>query len=55
MELKDAQGLAIEICQYIKNDCEENKIHIAGSIRRKKHEVKDIEIVLLMAKRRGIF
>lgn len=47
MELRMAEGLAVDICNYLKNDCKENKIHIAGSIRRRKHEVKDIEIVLL--------
>lgn len=47
MELKMAQSIAVGICEYIKNYCEEGKVHIAGSIRRQKHEPKDIEIVLL--------
>ncbi|MEO8824108.1 MAG: hypothetical protein ABI366_11100 [Ginsengibacter sp.] len=47
MELKKAQSVAVGICEYIKDYCEENKVHIAGSIRRQKHEPKDIEIVLL--------
>lgn len=50
MELLKAKAIAIEVCQYLKDYCEENKIHIAGSIRRQKFEVKDIEIVLLPKK-----
>lgn len=44
MELKQATDLAIEICESLKPFTD--KLHIAGSIRRKKPEVKDIEIVL---------
>lgn len=50
MQLQQAKAIAIEICAYLKDYCEENKIHIAGSIRRQKFEVKDIEIVLLPKK-----
>lgn len=42
MELSKAQEIAVKICYQIQPYC--HKIHIAGSIRRKKHEVKDIEI-----------
>lgn len=44
MDLQKAEGIAIDICHYLQDYCE--KIHIAGSIRRRKYEVKDIEIVL---------
>lgn len=44
MELKKAEALAIEIIEVIKPFC--NKIEIAGSIRRKKEFVKDIELVV---------
>jgi len=47
MDLEKAKGIAVDICHYIKNHCEENKIHIAGSVRRGKYDPKDIEIVLL--------
>ncbi|HEY8690541.1 MAG TPA: hypothetical protein VIM07_14995 [Chitinophagaceae bacterium] len=45
MELQKAEGIAIAISNYLKDYCD--KIYIAGSIRRRKYEVKDIEIVLL--------
>ena len=41
--LKEAQNIAVEICYQLEPFCE--KINIAGSVRRKKQEVKDIEIV----------
>jgi len=44
MELKKASEIAVAVCQKLQPFC--NKIHIAGSIRRKKLEVKDIEIVV---------
>lgn len=44
MELQKAKKIAIEICESLQPFTD--KIHIAGSIRRKKTEVKDIEIVL---------
>lgn len=47
MQLQKAEGIAVGICHYLKDYCEENKIKIAGSVRRRKFEVKDIEIVLL--------
>ena len=47
MELKTAQSIAVGICEYIKKYCEEDKVHIAGSVRRLKAEPKDIEIVCL--------
>lgn len=45
MRLEDARKIAVDICTRLQPYCE--KIHIAGSIRRKKPEVKDIEICLL--------
>ena len=42
MELLKAQKLAIDICYRLQPFC--NRINIAGSIRRKKADVKDIEI-----------
>lgn len=47
MQLEKAEGIAVDICYYLKDHCEEDQIHIAGSIRRRKYDVKDIEIVLL--------
>src|SRR5574340_1662630 len=43
MELQTAQNIAIALCNKIQPYCD--KLHIAGSIRRMKPEVKDIEIV----------
>ena len=43
MELLEARKIAIDICYLLQPHC--SKINIAGSIRRKKPEVKDIEIV----------
>lgn len=45
MELKLASAIAVAICYKLQPYC--NKINIAGSIRRKKREVKDLEIVAL--------
>lgn len=45
MELRTAQNIAIALCYRIEPYCD--KLHIAGSIRRMKPEVKDIEIVAL--------
>lgn len=45
MELSKAKEIAIEVGKKLQPHC--NIIHIAGSIRRKKPEVKDIEIVCL--------
>ena len=46
--LKEAQNIAVEICYQLEPFCE--KINIAGSIRRKKPEVKDIEIICVAKK-----
>jgi DNA polymerase/3'-5' exonuclease PolX len=43
MELIKAQKIAVDICYKLQPFC--SKINIAGSIRRKKSEVKDIEII----------
>jgi len=43
MILKEAQDLAVAICYELQPFCD--RINIAGSIRRRKPEVKDIEIV----------
>lgn len=43
MNLKAAQKIAVETCYKLEPYCE--KINIAGSVRRLKQEVKDIEIV----------
>lgn len=43
MQLLQARQIAIDICYQLQPYC--SKINIAGSIRRKKPEVKDIEIV----------
>lgn len=45
MDLKSAQTIAVSICTQLQPLT--TKIHIAGSVRRKKSEVKDIEIVCL--------
>jgi len=42
MELNKAKNIAIDICYRLQPFC--TKLNIAGSIRRKKPEVKDIEI-----------
>lgn len=47
MLLKPAQYTVLQICQFLQPVCVENRINIAGSVRRKKKEVKDLEIVLL--------
>lgn len=43
MELLKARDKAVEICYRLNPHCD--TLNIAGSIRRKKHDVKDIEIV----------
>lgn len=45
MELKFAQNIAEGIVESLKPHC--LQVHIAGSIRRKRPEVKDIEIVVM--------
>ena len=43
MDLKSAQNIAVEICYKLQPYCD--KINIAGSVRRGKPDVKDIEII----------
>ncbi len=45
MQLLQARRIAVDICYLLQPYC--SKINIAGSIRRQKAEVKDIEIVCL--------
>lgn len=45
MNYYKAKPIADRIVELLKPHCEANRIHIAGSIRREKVEVKDIEIV----------
>jgi len=45
MELAYAQKLAEQIVEQIRSYCE--RIEVAGSIRRKKSEVRDIDLVLI--------
>lgn len=45
MNLKSASDIAIKICERLQPFC--SRINIAGSVRRQKPEVKDIEIVCL--------
>lgn len=44
MFLKQARQIAVEICYRLQPYCD--RINIAGSIRRRKPEVKDIEIIV---------
>lgn len=45
MKLSEAKDIAIKICRALEPYCD--RINIAGSVRRLKPEVKDIEIVAL--------
>ena len=45
MKLEDAEKLAQEIVEHIRPYCE--RVEVAGSIRRKKSEVRDIDLVLI--------
>ena len=45
MELEDAEELAKRIVEHILPLCE--RVEVAGSIRRKKSEVRDIDLVLI--------
>lgn len=45
MKLSEARNIAVNTCYLLQPFCE--KINIAGSIRRKKEFVKDIEIICL--------
>lgn len=47
MQHKPAADIAVAICERLAPHCFPNRINIAGSIRRKKQQVKDIEIVCL--------
>lgn len=44
MELNKAKEIAVSICYQLQPYCVENRLNIAGSIRRQKPNVKDIEI-----------
>lgn len=48
MELKKAKSIAAELIKTLSPYC--NRIEIAGSIRRNKPEVKDIELVVIPSK-----
>ena len=45
MKLEDAEELAREIVEHIRPHCE--RVEVAGSIRRKKSEVRDTDLVLI--------
>ena len=45
MKLEDAEKLAREIVEHIRPLCE--RLEVAGSIRRKKSEVRDVDLVLI--------
>ena len=45
IELERARGIAQEVVKRLKPYCK--RIEIAGSIRRKKHQVNDIDLVLI--------
>lgn len=47
MKHDQAFKIAVAICERLRPYCEPMRLRIAGSIRRKKPEVKDIEIVCL--------
>ena len=47
MKLEDASILAFRICDSIRHLCDPKHIVVAGSIRRKRPEVNDIDIVLI--------
>jgi len=47
MNLHQAEQIAQNIIASLVPHCEPGRIHIAGSVRRKKAEVKDIEVVCL--------
>ena len=52
MKLKEAEAIASEVYYWLKPYCE--KIVVAGSIRRQKGEIKDIDIVLIPADAWGL-
>lgn len=45
MELKKAYIIASELVMKLQAHCQPNRCHIAGAIRRERHEVSDIDIV----------
>lgn len=47
MDYRTASNLAVAICKKLQPHCVPERLKIAGSIRRKKAEVKDIEVVAL--------
>lgn len=47
MDYKTASTIAVQICTTLTPHCIPDRVRIAGSIRRKKAEVKDIEVVCL--------
>lgn len=47
MQYSQAHKIAIATCYKLQPFCKENRLNIAGSIRRKSPEVKDIEIICL--------
>ena len=47
MNYKDAKQIAMKVAEELRPYC--NRIGIAGSIRRKKSGVKDIEIVTILS------
>ena len=49
MKLKDAEKLAEQIMEQIRPFCD--RLVVAGSIRRKKSEVRDVDFVLIPQER----
>lgn len=47
MYLQKASKIAVDICYTLQPHCQKKYLRIAGSVRRKKTDVKDIEIVAL--------
>lgn len=50
MDIQTAKKLANRIVEILTPHCEDGYIHIAGSVRREKYEVKDIEICCIPKK-----
>ncbi|MEO1263558.1 MAG: hypothetical protein AAFZ15_32400 [Bacteroidota bacterium] len=53
--LSEAEVIALEVWKKLKMHCPKGKCKIAGSIRRRKKEVKDIEIVCVPNRINGDF
>ncbi|MBD3362850.1 DNA polymerase/3'-5' exonuclease PolX [Candidatus Dojkabacteria bacterium] len=49
--LKQARNLILPFCEYLERLNEVQKLHLAGSYRRKKETVGDIDILILSSKR----